>query len=331
MAASFSSTRSISLTAAAATLGLHVAIGLGLASILYVETTRPAIDTTVVNWNRSDEIDPLIVLPKLASQDGDHGAAGGGGVVAVAPPASVPMVAAGSDDLLATAEEPAIAAAASTGGTGSGSGEAIGSGEGTGTPSRFFEADSQARRIVYVVDASGSMRQPHPGEHRTRLGRVKAELVRSIQSLSHDQRFFIVFFNDEAWPMPGRLMIPGGDHPANRRYLSWATATIAGGQTDPEPALRGALSLDPDTIFFLTDGTFKPATVATILKANTDRVPIHTIALGDAKAEPLLRPLAEHSGGSYLFIPGVTGAAPPSTDGPATARAVQSLLRNLGR
>lgn len=187
---------------------------------------------------------------------------------------------------------------------GQGHGGGTGAGEGAADGGEFFGLPAEGRRVVYVVDASRSMNHPHPGPMKTRFARVKLELVRSISGMRPEQEFFIVYFNDQAWPMPAPTM-KVATASAREKYLRWAVEVKAAGQTDPEQALLAALSLRPDVIYFLTDGAFKPKIVDVVRAANQRiGVMIHTIGFGDDGGELLLREIALQNRGSYQFIPG---------------------------
>ena len=187
--------------------------------------------------------------------------------------------------------------------TGTGQGTGTGEGAGAGDGTSFFGNAIEGRRVVYVVDASRSMNHPHPGRMKTRFGRVKAELVRSIGAMTQEQEFFIVYFNDKAFPMPAttlKLAVPS----IKQKYLRWAVEARAFGMTDPEQALLVALKLNPDVIYFLTDGAFPPRVVDRVRHANDrPRVTIHTIGFGDDGGERLLKEIAFQNWGTYRFIP----------------------------
>jgi hypothetical protein len=187
---------------------------------------------------------------------------------------------------------------------GQGNGGESGAGDGEADGGRFFGLTTEGRRVVYVVDASRSMNHPHPGPMKTRFGRVKLELVRSISGMRPEQEFFIVYFNDRAWPMPATSM-KLAVRSAQQKYLRWAVEAKASGQTDPQDALLAALRLRPDVIYFLTDGAFHPNVVELVRTANQQaRVRIHTIGFGDDEGESLLQDIAFQNWGSYQFIPG---------------------------
>ena len=184
---------------------------------------------------------------------------------------------------------------------GGGFGSGVGDGEGNGSGSQFFELATAGTKFVYVIDGSGSMTEPHK-EARSKLDRVKIELIRSIGGLPFEMEFFVVFFNNHAVPMKAKSLQPAtGDN--KQRHLEWVAKVQGGGNTDPRDALKLALELRPDVIYLLTDGVFDPKVVAEVTKLNTQKVSIHTICFGNASGESLLRDIARKNNGTYQFIP----------------------------
>lgn len=118
----------------------------------------------------------------------------------------------------------------------------------------FFTArgDEAARRIVYVVDASGSMVSALPI--------VVRELRRSIEQLGPGQWFDVIFFKGGGYETPtGLTDVPEGAliraTPANRRAVfRWLQSVGPGFQSDPTPAIEHALSQRPDIVFLLSKG-----------------------------------------------------------------------------
>jgi hypothetical protein len=106
---------------------------------------------------------------------------------------------------------------------------------------------TNARQIVYVIDATGSM--------IAHLQIVVDELSRSLSNLSPQQSYAIIFFqgHEALEPPPGRYMTPS---PTERqRALAWIKDTIVpAGGTNPRPAIEKALNLRPDVIFLLSHG-----------------------------------------------------------------------------
>ena len=188
-------------------------------------------------------------------------------------------------------------------GTGAGDGNAQGDGSGTD----FFGLTAPGQSFVFVVDSSGSMRRPFPGPSRTLLGRVKMELLKCVTQMSPEQQFFIVFFNDEANPMPANRLMEA-THDSQLRYLRWMAEVEAGGETEPESALLLALQLKPDVIYFLTDGAFKYRVIDRVQEMNRRGITIHTVGFGDKVgfgengAERFMQMIADQNGGTYQFV-----------------------------
>lgn len=181
-------------------------------------------------------------------------------------------------------------------GTGTGAGNGLGKGRGG-----FFGLKVKNKSTVFVVDASRSMNLPHPGPSRTRFNRVKLELLRAISSMSETEKFFIIFFGDGAYPMPAdRLM--EAEAPVRKRYLAWMANCQAVGRTFPESALLLALQLEPDQVYFLTDGEFDYSVVPGVTAANTEGVPIHSIGFSDNRGENFLMEIARRNNGTYTYI-----------------------------
>lgn len=189
-----------------------------------------------------------------------------------------------------------------TGAGGAGGSGGTGGGSGGGMKSSFFGIHADARRVVYVVDASTSMNRPYDGEGKTRFGQMKIELAKSILSLKPEQQFFIIFFNEHAIPMPANGMAnAAGEN--QQQYLTWMASVPATGLTDPRPSISLALSLNPDVVYFLTDGAFPRDVQSDLSKLKQQSAEINTIAFGDIKAEKSLKPLAMRNRGRFAFVP----------------------------
>lgn len=213
-----------------------------------------------------------------------------------------------------------------------GSGAGAGNDVGDGTGTDFFGLNAPGQKFVFVVDASGSMNRPFPGMGRTLLGRVKLELLRCISQMTPEQEFFIVFFNDEAIPMPAsRLMEATPD--AQRNYLRWMAQVKAIGETEPESALMLALRLNPDVVYFLTDGAFKYRVIGRVKDMNRRGTTIHTVGFGDKTgfgengAERFMQMIADQNGGTYQFVSSAEAAeqmerAAEEAESQTTTRAV---------
>ncbi|MCA8998988.1 MAG: VWA domain-containing protein [Planctomycetaceae bacterium] len=197
------------------------------------------------------------------------------------------------------------------------------SGKGAGC---FFGINAEQESVVFVVDCSKSMNHPYPGEAKTRFGRVKVELVRTIGQMTEANKFFMVFFNTQALPMPSDRLVeatPG----MQQFYLRWMAQFRAEGRTDPMDALLLALRLNPSVIYFLTDGDFDYRVVPAVTAANRRGTVIHTIGFGDDRGEKFLREIATRNRGTYKFIPETLEEPIPENQ---SGDAAYSLVAPLG-
>jgi hypothetical protein len=72
----------------------------------------------------------------------------------------------------------------------------------------------------------------------------------------------------------------------------------------PNDALKRALRLQPDVVFFLTDADQVPRQVRTlIVDCNKHRSTVHTIAFGHRGGETLMQGIAGDHHGRYRFVP----------------------------
>jgi hypothetical protein len=179
-----------------------------------------------------------------------------------------------------------------------------GAGEGEGAlhpaATEFFGIGGYGQSFVYVVDCSGSMQE------REKFDRARYELMHSLEQLGSDQRYFVIFFSDGAYPMDSDELVPATEE-QRARTADWIRHLQPDGGTNPLPALLVALTLRPDAIYFLSDGKFDPATVTQMRIRNRKhrlrrQIPIHTIAFVDRSTEGLMRAIARNSGGKYRFV-----------------------------
>lgn len=184
-------------------------------------------------------------------------------------------------------------------GRGQGEGDGVGNGRGPG----FFGAVPKGKRIVFVVDNSRSMNATHDSPAKTRFRRLKEELIKSIVELPRESEFFVIFFADTMLSMPARTMQPATPE-AKDFYLRWVAKVDANGSpTDPREAMRVGLALQPDVLYFLTDGEFRKGYSLTLRSIRQTRTAIHTFAFGETLAEETLRDIAQKNGGQYTFVP----------------------------
>ena len=169
---------------------------------------------------------------------------------------------------------------------------------GRGATAEFFGLGGTvrgARRIIYVVDRSGSMLGT--------FGHVRAELERSITALRRSQKFHVIFFNSgKPLENPPKELVPA-IKAQKARFFEFMEQIYPEGRTDPAPAMRRALAAEPDVVYFLTDGEFDRDLIPKLDGWNRHRqVRIFTIAYFDQSGAELLEEIAREHGGEFKFV-----------------------------
>lgn len=174
----------------------------------------------------------------------------------------------------------------------------------------FCGIEGGGNHFVYLVDSSKSMGQAFP--------LARAELLRSIQALKADQRFYVIFFDAQSDHM--RITDRGIDETfsvsataENKSALEdWAMRVEMDAGQAPYKSLRFALKLKPDVIFLLSDGEFPEGIEGLLATANQTenlfgerqhRSIVHTIGFHSQKGGARMRRIAQQNGGQYRHIP----------------------------
>jgi hypothetical protein len=195
---------------------------------------------------------------------------------------------------------------------------AVSPGSSKAKPVDFYGASATGNCFCFLIDGSATMRGA-PWEA------ARAELIRSLHSMSEKQRFYVIFYNRDV----SRIPDPETGQPA--KFALYATeqnlmhavrwlqalrvqATIAGG--NQTTVLQAALELEPDAIFYLTDGEMTESVqrnvlemlrdanrISDVLEGEVVRVPIHSIAFHSVSGIPIMRRIAEENRGQYSFVP----------------------------
>ena len=171
------------------------------------------------------------------------------------------------------------------------------------------------RRHVFVIDKSGSMRRSisgggrHPwGDSKNtgvdRMSVAKDALFKTLNGMTEEDEFYIVFFNNETDAMPVSAMLPAT--PDNVNSIStWINSQEPGGRTRPSEALIQAFEQEPDVIWLLSDGEFSQRVHQLVQDMNPSRtVRINTLGFGTEWffGSRSLRQLATENGGSFTLI-----------------------------
>jgi hypothetical protein len=204
-------------------------------------------------------------------------------------------------------------------GSGAGGGGGLGGGSGTGAGrtigpgTQFFGARDHAHSFVYLIDCSGSM-----ATHNS-LDVAKRETLASINQLAPDAHFAVIFYNLQTRTLTdpqGRKGMMAATTSNKSRVQTQLEVVQPLGGTDHMFALRDALKLKPEVIFFLTDADLMSnGDVDEILtEVGPTRIQAVEFGLGTKLTQrtPLGR-LANTTGGSYLYID--VNKFPRSADG----------------
>ncbi len=184
-----------------------------------------------------------------------------------------------------------------------------GSGRGLGTAGMWGKTVT-ANRIAFVVDFSGSI--------IVAVDDLRRELKRSIGSLSGAQSFNAIIFYSDDDKFKTETFASGLQPatPENRQeFFNWIDKKSPTGRTDPLTAIKRALRMQPDAIFFLTDGDFENRVVAEIREANRDNVKICCLVFDElllqnqGPTQPMLnanarrlKQIADDSGGWMVIV-----------------------------
>jgi hypothetical protein len=170
----------------------------------------------------------------------------------------------------------------------------------------LFGLVGEGYKFVYVIDRSGSM----GGQGQGALRLAKGELIRSFKQLDSVHQFQIVFYNERPVVFnptgtPGRLAFATDDN--KQRATRFLDTIVADGGTDHELALRVAIRLHPDVIFFLTDADDPKLTATQLAKIRhlAAGIIIHAVEFGSG-AKPagksFLAELAGQNGGKHVYV-----------------------------
>ena len=202
-------------------------------------------------------------------------------------------------------------------------------GEGKGK-GHFYGIPQVSKRIIYIIDVSGSMKQD-VGGGKTRLEACKTELSRAISQLPRRASFNVLLYSHDVRTWKPTMVVAGplkkgaaGNKPDAKRFFEKAEPK---GNTNIYDALRRAFEiadggsnknkkkknapLAADTIYLLTDGApttpdGKPDDTKKILEGvrkwnALGQVTIHTIGIGKNLNSGFLRQLAEENNGRFIW------------------------------
>ncbi len=167
-----------------------------------------------------------------------------------------------------------------------------------------FGIEGVGNKFVYVFDRSISM-------SGAPLRAAKQQLLASLTAMESVHQFQIIFFHHEptSWDITGGQSRIAFATDRNKQLAAKFVRRItASGGTSRSRALRLALRLRPDVVFFLsdTDDPMPGDSVEDAIRlAERDATAIHTIEFGDGPAsrrDNFLMQLARRTGGEYVYV-----------------------------
>jgi hypothetical protein len=178
-----------------------------------------------------------------------------------------------------------------------------------------FGVEGKGSKFVYLFDRSASMEGPP-------LTAAKKQLLESLRSLDSLHQFQVVFFNsttrvfDAAGGAGGGKRIAFATDRNKQLAANFIGGITADGGTDRMVALREAIAMTPNVIFFLSDADdpMTSSEMAEITRLNRRaQAAICVIEFG-RKPTPMpdnfLMQLARESGGQYGYIDTTTLSQP---------------------
>ncbi len=181
----------------------------------------------------------------------------------------------------------------------------------TRVKSEFFGIKIISRRVIFILDVSGSMEEPLADDYKgrggwTRMQVARDEMKRCLEKLDTGAFFNLLVFSSGVERWTDGNLVPCDD--ANRsKALAYVDKLLAFGGTNLYDSLKEAFS-DPevDTIFLMSDGepsmgeVVEPVVIREDVAAWNEnrRIVINTIAVGGRLN--ILEWLAEDSGGTSV-------------------------------
>jgi hypothetical protein len=175
-------------------------------------------------------------------------------------------------------------------------------GGGLAPPANFAGISSNARKVVFLCDASGTMMSVFDD--------LKQQLRLSVDKLAPVQAFNIIFFKDENVLTYNREGLTMASAANKSQAFNWISRASSAGSTNPLPGIRLAFAQQPELIYVLTDGFDNvdsfDAVIAEFRRLNRDRrTRVNTILIrssDDQQLEQVLRTIAQDSGGVFKAI-----------------------------
>lgn len=172
------------------------------------------------------------------------------------------------------------------------------------TTVQVFGAEGKGSSFVYVFDQSGSMDE-YGGKP---MQAAKNNLIKSFESLGSLHKFNLIFYNEKPYVWKTNKML-FADEVNKAGAIKYIQGIIPRGGTKHYPALMEALRLNPEIIFFLTDGDendkLRPGELEEINRRNGRigaQINVIQFGVGEKRQAAFLRTLAAQNRGQYVYI-----------------------------
>lgn len=159
-----------------------------------------------------------------------------------------------------------------------------------------FLDSGKANSIVFVIDKSSSMSQ--------NFGRVIKALYQSLDRLSKDKSFQVIFFDDAPRQNPNFSGLVNATEKNKDAMKKWIEGHLrADGGTEPLDAVKLAIELCPQRIIILSDGEFNPEYVEKITQYNLSKPkdPIRIDCIGLNEVVESLQQIAQRNGPGIYY------------------------------
>jgi hypothetical protein len=171
----------------------------------------------------------------------------------------------------------------------------------------MFGVEGKGYKFVYVIDRSGST----GGDGNATLKAAKTELLASIKQLESTHAFQIVFYNERpaTFDPKGNGQTVYANDKNKEAAEKFLDSISASGGTEHEAALKAALKIKPDVIFWLTDADrpkLDDEQIDRLTRLSAGTI-IHTIEFGQGPQNEkdknnFLQKIADGSAGEHLYL-----------------------------
>ncbi len=166
-------------------------------------------------------------------------------------------------------------------------------------PPQTLSTESIPRELIYIIDSSGSMQGAS-------MRQARASLLHALDSLSAEDHFNIIDFDDEADALFDQAQI--ADNLRVSEAIEFVNGLSADGGTNMVSALALALAGSPAEgylrqVVFITDGSVSnESELFKLIHQELKQTRLFTVGIGSAPNSYFMRKAAEFGRGSFTYI-----------------------------